>query len=128
MLRFAVFILFAPALLFADRPINVPFLQKAPTIDGDLSEWKDVAHNDGLWDMRRIAETSFYALDRGARNRLTDHGNEAHISEDLSARYYIAWDKKIYTSGPRCTTISMTVTTPNQPTSAGILTMLSAGL
>lgn len=95
MLKFAVFIiLVAPVALFADRPINVPFLQQAPTIDGDLSEWKDFAHNDGLWDMRRIAETSFYALDRGARNRLTNHGNEQHISDDLSARYYIAWDKK----------------------------------
>ena len=43
--------------------INVPFLQQAPTIDGDLSEWKDYAHNDGVWDMRRIAATSFYTRD-----------------------------------------------------------------
>ena len=77
---------------FADMNINVPFLQQAPTIDGDLSEWKDYGHNDGVWDMRRIAATSFYTLDRGARNRLTMHGEEGHLSDDLSARYYLAWD------------------------------------
>lgn len=87
-------VLLAPPALYADRNINVPFLQEAPNIDGDLTEWKDLAHNDGLWDMRRISKTSFYALDQGARNRLTDHGDEPHISEDLSARYYIAWDDK----------------------------------
>ena len=26
------------------------------------------AHSDGVWDMRRITQTPFYALDRGARN------------------------------------------------------------
>ena len=63
--RIAYCLLFAlPA--FADMNINVPFLQQAPTIDGDLSEWKDYAHNDGVWDMRRIAATSFYTLDGGA--------------------------------------------------------------
>ncbi|MFT5089190.1 MAG: hypothetical protein ACI906_003316 [Candidatus Latescibacterota bacterium] len=86
-------LLTAPALC-ADMNINVPFLPNTPTIDGDLSEWKDSAHNDGLWDMRRIAESSFYTLDRGARNRLTDHGDEPPISDDLSARYYIAWDEQ----------------------------------
>ncbi len=92
-------VLLAPIALFADRPINTPFLQSTPAIDGDLSEWKDFAHNDGLWDMRRIAETSFYSLDRGARNRLTDHGGEPPISDDLSARYYIAWDDKNFYFG-----------------------------
>ena len=87
-------LLLLPLGLYADMDLNVPFLEEAPKIDGDLSEWKDLAHNDGLWDMRRIAESSFYTLDRGARNRLTDHGDEPHLSEDLSARYYIAWDDK----------------------------------
>ena len=87
-------LLLLPPGLYADMNLNVPFLEETPKIDGDLSEWKDLAHNDGLWDMRRIAESSFYTLDRGARNRLTDHGDEPHLSEDLSARYYIAWDDK----------------------------------
>ena len=84
---------------FADMNLNVPFLQQTPTIDGDLSEWKDYAHNDGVWDMRRIAATSFYTLDRGARNRLTMHGQEGHLSDDLSARYYIAWDDENFYFG-----------------------------
>ena len=29
--------------------INAPLLETAPTIDGDLAEWKDLAHNDGIW-------------------------------------------------------------------------------
>ena len=96
--RIAYCLLFAlPA--FADMNINVPFLQQAPTIDGDLSEWKDYAHNDGVWDMRRIAATSFYTLDRGARNRLTMHGEEEHLSDDLSARYYLAWDDQNFYFG-----------------------------
>ena len=84
---------------FADMNLNVPFLQRTPTIDGDLSEWKDYAHNDGVWDMRRIAATSFYTLDRGARNRLTMHGQVGHLSDDLSARYYIAWDDENFYFG-----------------------------
>ena len=76
------FLLLLPIDLYADINLNVPFLEEAPKIDGDLSEWKDLAHNDGLWDMRRIAESSFYTLDRGARNRLTDHGDEPHLGRE----------------------------------------------
>lgn len=72
--------------------LSIPQLEMKPVIDGDLSEWKDYAHNDGVWDMRRITQSPFYALDRGARNRLTLHGKEGHIDTDLSARYYLAWD------------------------------------
>ena len=85
-------ILLAASAAYADMNINAPLLEAAPTIDGDLAEWKDRAHNDGVWDMRRISEAGFYRLDRGARNRLTDHGDEPHLEDDLSARYYIAWD------------------------------------
>lgn len=93
MLPFAIYaILLAASVARADVNINAPLLETAPTIDGDLSEWKDRAHNDGVWDMRRISEAGFYRLDRGARNRLTDHGDEPSLAEDLSARYYIAWD------------------------------------
>ena len=56
-------------------PLYIPQLVQEPIIDGDLSEWKDYAHNDGVWDMRRITQTGFYTLDRGARNRLTVHGD-----------------------------------------------------
>ena len=72
MLPFAMCaILLAVSITRADMNINAPLLETAPTIDGDLAEWKDLAHNDGVWDMRRISEAGFYRLDRGARNRLT---------------------------------------------------------
>jgi hypothetical protein len=70
-------------------PILVPRLEKAPRIDGDLSDWKELAFHDGVWDIYRIQHTPWYDP---AINRLTDHGNEPSPSEDLSARYYIAWD------------------------------------
>lgn len=71
--------------------IEVPFLNHTPAIDGDLSEWKDYAHTDGVWDIFRIQQTSWY---EPKRNRLTDHGNEPDIAADLSARYYIAWNEE----------------------------------
>jgi hypothetical protein len=70
-------------------PLPIPKLEKAPVIDGDLSEWKYVAFTDGLWDMLRIRQTPWYDPNL---NRLTDHGNEPPIEEDLQARYYTAWD------------------------------------
>lgn len=70
-------------------PLDVPRLESAPVIDGDLSEWRDHAFSDGVWDMARIAKTPWYDP---ARNRLTLHGEEPSADEDLSARYYIAWD------------------------------------
>ena len=70
-------------------PILIPRLEKPPTIDGDLTDWKDLAFHDGVWDMHRIQHTPWYD---STINRLTDHGNESALSEDLSARYYIAWD------------------------------------
>ena len=33
------------------------------------------------------------------RNRLTDHGDEPHLEDDLSARYYIAWDAQNFYFG-----------------------------
>ena len=71
--------------------INVPFLEKAPRIDGDLSEWKYRAFTDGVWDIFRVANSPWYDP---SRNRLTDHGNEPPPEDDLNARYYIAWDKR----------------------------------
>ena len=73
--------------------LPIPQLAQEPVIDGNLSEWREYAHSDGVWDMRRITQTPFYALDRGARNRLTIHGNEGSLQSDLSARYYLAWDE-----------------------------------
>jgi len=69
----------------------VPYLGVEPVIDGVLDEWKDYAFNDGVWDINRIRHTFWY--DEGRRNRLTDHGNEGHPDDDLSARYYVAWDE-----------------------------------
>jgi len=72
--------------------INAPLLTVTPVIDGDLSEWRDLAHNDGVWDINRIKNSSFYQFDRGNRNRLTNHGENSSLEEDLQARYFIAWD------------------------------------
>ncbi len=69
----------------------VPLLEEAPVIDGTLDEWQDYAFSDGVWDMNRLRHTFWY--DEGRRNRLTDHGEEGHIDDDLSARYYVAWDR-----------------------------------
>ena len=69
----------------------VPYLEYAPAIDGALDEWKDFAFTDGVWDIYRLRHTFWY--DGGRRNRLTYHGNEGHPEDDLSARYYIAWDE-----------------------------------
>lgn len=72
-------------------PIYAPFLETAPKIDGDLTEWKYRAFTDGVWDIFRVANSPWYEPDR---NRLTDHGHEPPPEDDLNARYYIAWDKK----------------------------------
>ncbi|MEI7422301.1 MAG: hypothetical protein WCK18_09405 [Prolixibacteraceae bacterium] len=69
--------------------IPLPFLQKAPVIDGNLNEWKDYAYHDGVWDIYRVSHSYWYRPDR---NRLTDHGNEPGPEDDLQSRYYIGWD------------------------------------
>jgi cellulose/xylan binding protein with CBM9 domain len=76
--------------LYGD-PIRVPRLERAATIDGDISEWKRHAFTDGLWDIARLRQTPWYDA---AINRLTDHGNEPDLQDDLAARYYIAWDDR----------------------------------
>jgi hypothetical protein len=72
-------------------PIRVPRLERTPVIDGDLSDWKRYAFNDGLWDIARLAHSPWYDP---KINRLTDHGNEPAPEEDLAARYYLAWDSQ----------------------------------
>ena len=72
--------------------INAPLLTIKPVIDGNLSEWRDLAHNDGVWDINRTKNSTFYQFDRGNRNRLTNHGENSSLEEDLQARYFIAWD------------------------------------
>jgi hypothetical protein len=72
-------------------PILVPRLDTIPKIDGDLSEWKDHAFTDGIWDIYRLRYAPWYDP---TVNRLTDHGNEPSPEKDLNARYYIAWDYK----------------------------------
>lgn len=71
--------------------VRAPKLETAPTIDGDLTEWKDRAFSDGVWDIARLRTTPWFDP---TINRLTDHGNEPHESEDLQARYYTAWDDR----------------------------------
>lgn len=91
-------LLAGPAALAQDAPrptevakLLVPYLEEAPEIDGTLSEWKDFAFTDGVWDIYRLRHMFWY--DDGRRNRLTIHGDEGHPEDDLSARYYIAWDE-----------------------------------
>ena len=70
--------------------LHVPFLQQPPAIDGDLSEWRDLAFSDGVWDIDRLRYTPWF---QPWRNRLTDHGaDEPEPDLDLQARYYTAWD------------------------------------
>jgi len=71
--------------------LHAPFLERSPVIDGDLDDWKLRAFSDGLWDIFRVARSPWY--DPG-RNRLTNHGSEPALEDDLRARYYIAWDRK----------------------------------
>ena len=71
--------------------IHIPQLLTAPTIDGDLAEWKTLAFTDGSWDIHRVRHTPWFETER---NRLTDHGNETNLADDLQARYYMAWDEK----------------------------------
>jgi hypothetical protein len=81
-------------------PIRVPRLERPPVIDGDLSDWKRNAFNDGLWDIARLAHSPWYDP---KINRLTDHGNEPAPEEDLAARYYIAWDSQYLYLGAEVT-------------------------
>ena len=69
--------------------IKIPKLSQAPIIDGNLDDWKSQAFTDGLWDMERVRTTPWY---QSKKNRLTDHGDEPSETEDLNARYYMAWD------------------------------------
>jgi hypothetical protein len=71
--------------------IPVPRLESPPHIDGDLSDWRDLAFTDGMWDIYRLRKAPWYDP---TINRLTDHGNESSLLDDLTARYYIAWDDK----------------------------------
>jgi hypothetical protein len=76
---------------YPDHQVHAPLLLRAPTIDGDLSEWKEVAFTDGIWDIERLRPTPWYDP---RRNRVTDHGNEPPPGDDLQARYYTAWDAR----------------------------------
>lgn len=68
---------------------SIPRLEIEPVIDGNLDEWKDAAYSDGVWDLNRVSQSSWYDP---KRNRLTNEGEDVSIEDDLSARYYMAWD------------------------------------
>jgi hypothetical protein len=75
--------------------LAIPRLAVEPRIDADLSDWRDVAFTDGVWDIDRLRQTPWF---QGVRNRLTDHGTatapEPAPRDDLAARYYTAWDER----------------------------------
>lgn len=72
--------------------IAIPRLPRPAVIDGDLREWREHAHTDGLWDLARMRRAPWFDP---AINRLTVHaGERGDESADLSARYYIAWDAR----------------------------------
>ncbi|MEL6675680.1 MAG: hypothetical protein AAFR61_25965 [Bacteroidota bacterium] len=68
----------------------LPRLGSPPSIDGDLGDWKDQAFHDGVWDIFRLEQSPWY---EPGRNRLTQHGEQDRLAEDLESRYYMAWDK-----------------------------------
>jgi len=74
----------------AHLSLAIPKLAEPPSIDGDLGEWREYAWNDGAWDLFRVRAAPWY--DGGRINRLTEHGREPPPDDDLSARYYVAWD------------------------------------
>ena len=74
-----------------DLPVrSIPFLENAPQIDGDLSEWKEKAFHDGFWDLNRVKVSAWY---EPKRNRLNIDSLEDTNAIDLTARYYMAWDQ-----------------------------------
>lgn len=73
---------------------QIPYLPVAPRIDGDLSDWRDHAFSDGLWDLERLRHSPWYDP---SRNRLTLHPGES--GTDLEARYFIAWDNDAFYLG-----------------------------
>jgi len=91
MLTFSLFFLMGQVIGSGSPRIEIPYLEKKPSIDGDLTEWKASAFTDGLWDIHRLRASPWYEPDR---NRLTDHGDEPEPEKDLRARYYMAWDEE----------------------------------
>lgn len=69
--------------------ISIPFLEHAPHIDGDLSDWQRSAFDSGVWDLDRVRRSDWY---EPKRNRLVRDQGEDTNAVDLQARYYLAWD------------------------------------
>lgn len=74
-----------------ETAIQIPRLAEPAVIDGDLSDSKDLAFTDGVWSIDRLSQTSWYDPER---NRLTLHGDESRLDDDLLATYYAAWDEE----------------------------------
>lgn len=69
---------------------SIPRLLETPVIDGDPSEWKAQAFSEGIWEMKRIKQSDWY---EPKRNKLLLNEGEDSNAIDLSAQYYLAWDK-----------------------------------
>ena len=61
-------------------PIRIPQLEQRVTVDGDLSEWKRYAFNDGLWDIERLRQMPWYdpAINRERRQHPTRGAADRH--------------------------------------------------
>lgn len=85
---------------YINKVLPVPQLEAAPIIDGNLDEWKSVAFSDGRWDIERVRHSEWY---QAKRNRITKHREDDFIEDDLSARYYMAWDSSYFYFGAEVT-------------------------
>jgi hypothetical protein len=82
----------ASAHLAGATTIEAPMLSFKPDIDGDLSDWEDLAFTDGIWDIQRLQQQPYF----GACSGIFDSGEEPEgtpeTAADLSGEYFEAWD------------------------------------
>ncbi len=113
----SIVILYSAWLISCNAPLNaqnkIPFLKQAPVIDGDLSEWKEKAFSDGIWNLERVKSSSWY---EPKRNKLIVHEHEDSNQIDLQATYYIAWDNEyIYLGAEVTDNINDTMDAKHEP-------------
>ena len=76
-----------PILGCAQSQIDVPHANVRLNIDGDLAEWKNSAHSQGEWNLKRSSSEAWYSP---KRSRFINEADEPKGSVDLSSTFYIA--------------------------------------